>query len=66
MAPEVLRGEEYGRAVDMWGIGVLLFILLRGRLPFTGSEEQLVEAAMNGCYNVSHGSLLNGESEIGL
>jgi len=27
MAPEVIRGEKYGSAVDMWAIGVLTYLL---------------------------------------
>jgi len=40
MAPEILKGRPYGRAVDWWALGVTLFQMLVGRHPFL-SEERL-------------------------
>ena len=39
MAPEVLRGHEYGKGADWWSFGVLLHELILGTLPFTGHCE---------------------------
>ncbi|KAF9930464.1 Serine/threonine kinase [Linnemannia zychae] len=39
MAPEILEEVPYGRAVDWWAYGVLMYEMLLGRAPFSGQEE---------------------------
>ncbi len=41
LAPEMLRGS-YGREVDLWSCGVLLYILLVGYPPFQGNNDSEV------------------------
>ncbi|XP_053161432.1 peripheral plasma membrane protein CASK isoform X5 [Hemicordylus capensis] len=53
MAPEVVKREPYGKPVDVWGCGVILFILLSGCLPFYGTKERLFEGIIKGKYKQS-------------
>lgn len=53
MAPEVVKREPYGKPVDVWGCGVILFILLSGCLPFYGTKERLFESVIKGRYKAS-------------
>ncbi|KRJ98479.1 uncharacterized protein Dyak_GE22423, isoform I [Drosophila yakuba] len=42
LAPEVLTETSYTRAVDWWGLGVLIFEMLVGESPFPGDDEEEV------------------------
>ncbi|XP_039004968.1 serine/threonine-protein kinase D6PK-like isoform X2 [Hibiscus syriacus] len=37
LAPEIIKGEGHGNAVDWWTFGIFLFELLYGKTPFRGS-----------------------------
>ncbi|XP_073981157.1 AKT serine/threonine protein kinase [Rhodnius prolixus] len=39
LAPEVLEDNDYGRAVDWWGVGVLMYEMMCGRLPFYNKDH---------------------------
>lgn len=41
-APEMIRGQHYTAAVDIWSIGVLLYALVTGNLPFEDSNIRKV------------------------
>lgn len=48
MAPEILLSNRYGRAVDWWSFGVLIFVMLAGRYPFHGEDEnQILDAILD-------------------
>ena len=41
MCPEIVRKKDYdGKPVDMWALGVMLYVMLTGTFPFRGTSEQ--------------------------
>ncbi|XP_039231851.1 peripheral plasma membrane protein CASK isoform X2 [Drosophila yakuba] len=48
MAPEVVTRRLYGKGCDVWGAGVMLHVLLSGRLPFLGSGVRLQQSIARG------------------
>ena len=41
-APEILTGSGHDESVDVWGIGIIFFLLLTGKYPFDGSNRQSI------------------------
>uniref|UniRef100_H2ZEV9 protein kinase C n=1 Tax=Ciona savignyi TaxID=51511 RepID=H2ZEV9_CIOSA len=39
LAPEVLRKECYNRSLDMWSVGVIIYVSLSGTFPFNEDED---------------------------
>ncbi|KAG0334316.1 Serine/threonine kinase [Podila humilis] len=46
MAPEILSEQKYGRAVDWWAFGVLIYEMLLGQSPFRGDDEDEIFEAI--------------------
>ncbi|XP_076360405.1 RAC serine/threonine-protein kinase-like isoform X2 [Tachypleus tridentatus] len=42
LAPEVLEDTDYGRAVDWWGLGVVMYEMMCGRLPFYNRDHDIL------------------------
>eukprot|EP00058_Branchiostoma_floridae_P022068 XP_002607558.1 hypothetical protein BRAFLDRAFT_119718 [Branchiostoma floridae] len=53
MAPEIVRRDPYGKPVDVWSVGVMLYILLSGNLPFNGTKDRLFDAIVKGRYHMN-------------
>jgi len=42
LAPEIIRGEEYNKAVDWWSLGILIFEMMTGLPPFYSKKEEVM------------------------
>ncbi|OMJ90348.1 hypothetical protein SteCoe_7258 [Stentor coeruleus] len=63
MAPEVISGN-YDEKCDVWSLGVILYVLLSGDLPFTGStEEEIISKIRNASVSFSRPTWKNVSEE---
>ncbi|KAE8684793.1 Kinase superfamily protein isoform 2 [Hibiscus syriacus] len=47
MAPEIMQLQKYDAKADLWSVGAILFQLVTGKTPFTGSNQiQLLQNIM--------------------
>lgn len=66
IAPEIILGIPYGTQVDMWSLGVVMYILLSGYPPFhANSHQELFELIKNGMYKFhdEHWSKMSKDSK---
>ncbi len=45
LAPEMLQRHSYDKAIDMWALGVIVFVLLCGCLPFDDDSSRIASDA---------------------
>ena len=43
-SPEVISRDDHGFGLDIWAMGIILFKMLTGNLPFPGTNKHLVYA----------------------
>ncbi|BFZ03562.1 hypothetical protein BsWGS_06601 [Bradybaena similaris] len=61
IAPEIVLYQPYGRSVDWWAYGVLLYEMLAGQPPFDGEDEEELFSSITD-HNVSYPKALSREA----
>lgn len=66
VAPEILNKQRYGKAVDMWAVGVITFILLGGYPPFDDDDQNVLYRKIKAAefsFDLDYWSLVSEEAK---
>jgi calcium/calmodulin-dependent protein kinase I len=64
VAPEVLKTKPYGKAVDLWSLGVISYLLICGVLPFDDDKDsEIARMILNVDPNYSFGRWKTASTE---
>ena len=59
IAPEVFLQNYYDK-IDIWSMGVVLYIMLSGKVPFPGrTEPEIIQNVMKGQFHFNHPAFEN-------
>lgn len=48
LSPEIISKQPHDRSTDVWSMGIVLYILLTGRMPFVDKEVERTKANIVG------------------
>lgn len=51
LSPEIIKGSPHGLKTDVWSLGIVLYIVLTGRMPFIDREVEKTK------FNIVHKDL---------
>lgn len=53
LAPEIIAIKSYGKPVDWWALGIIIFEMVAGTVPFNAdTEKKLFYKILNGTYKM--------------
>lgn len=62
-APEVLSKRPYGKSCDMWSLGVIMYAMLHGYLPFHGTNAEMKQKILVGEFRFSRRTTMSKEAK---